>query len=100
MSLAIRLNPAAQLDYINAVVWYESEMPGNTFRTQLRKAFERMQAFPNAGSLIREEYRSCRVLRYPYQVIYSVDTDCIRVWAIFHSSRNPNALNERLKPQA
>lgn len=100
MSLPIRLNPAARLDYIQAVVWYESQAPGleNAFRNHLRKAFERIRMFPHAGSIVREGYRSCRVLRYPYQVIYSVELDCIRVWSIFHTSQNPSILNERLKP--
>lgn len=99
MSLPIRLNPAAQLDYIQAVLWYEAQAPGieNLFRAHLRKSFERIVMFPHAGSVVREEYRSCRVLKYPYQVIYSVETDCIRVWAIFHTSRDPQILEDRLR---
>src|SRR3954467_5485599 len=98
MTLPIHLNPAAELDYINAIRWYEDQRAGTgkSFCDRVRRSFDSIQTFPNGGSPILGKFRACRVRRYPYRIIYSVESDSIQVWAVFHTSRDPKALDQRL----
>ncbi|MEQ1696927.1 MAG: type II toxin-antitoxin system RelE/ParE family toxin [Hyphomicrobiaceae bacterium] len=53
---------------------------------------ERPNSWPRAGS----KFRRCLLSRFPYQIIYRVEGDSVRIYAFAHVKRRPGYWNKRL----
>jgi plasmid stabilization system protein ParE len=51
---------------------------------------------PRANSAVRDEYRRCLVRRFPYAVFYEYSEPAVTVYAVLHTSRNPDKWRECL----
>jgi toxin ParE1/3/4 len=91
----------AWLEYSEAVAWYESEEPGlgDAFQTDVRKLTMLMQDFPHAGFLLTADMRRLVLRRFPFQIVYRVEGGVIRVYSVFHCSRDPARLQFRLSDE-
>jgi hypothetical protein len=47
------------------------------------------QAFPDAWQMLAEGVRRCRLSRFPYGLIYTIDNSDILVLAVAHLHRQP-----------
>jgi len=82
-------------DYINAIDWYEEQVPGlgEVFRRALLRAEERIATFPESAPEVTDGYRVCLVPRFPYQVVFRVADDVVRVYAVMHCARDTTDLH-------
>ncbi len=82
----------AQLELEDATLFYELEFTGlgKRFRQEVRQAAKRISDYPNAWSIERGEIRRCLLHRFPYKLLYSVETDHIFIVAIAHQHRKPD----------
>lgn len=92
---------AAIRDYVDAIDWYEGRQPGlgQKFRRAVRKAESRLAAFPHSAPLVEGDFRGCLVQTFPYQMVYRVEGDVIRVYALFHCALDPDQLRAQLEGQ-
>jgi len=76
----------------DAIAFYEIEKPGlgGRFKTELKKAVRRIVDFPNAWSVERGDVRKCLLHRFPYKVLYSIESDRVFVIAVAHQHRRPD----------
>jgi len=83
--------PAAQAELDDAYLWYEAQSNGlgDRFLAEVVHAFGLIQQFPNAWHPLSANTRRCRLKRFPYGVVYSVDGDGVVVLAIAHLHREP-----------
>ena len=95
----LRLKSPAVLDYLLAIGWYEERQPGlgREFELELQDLLERISRNPNFFSKATDTVRKARMPRFNYGVFFTVEGDDIGVLAIYHPSRNPDALRRRLK---
>jgi plasmid stabilization system protein ParE len=95
----LRVLSCAEREFVAAVDHYNAERPGlgYEFAEEVRRAFERIQAFPDAWPLFSARARRCVVSRFPYGILYQVRADRILVLAIMHLKRNPEAWAERAR---
>jgi len=79
--------------------WYEIQLIGlgESFLDELEVGYGKILANPFYYSFIENGYRRLRINRFPYIVIYEILDKTIVVYAIFHTSRNPEKrLNNEL----
>jgi plasmid stabilization system protein ParE len=86
-------------DLEQAFDYYESLRArlGTEFLDEFRRALERVISFPNAWQLLDPVYRRCRLHRFPYGIVYRVDSAAgeIVVVAVMHLSRAPGSWRNR-----
>lgn len=75
-----------------AASYYNSQQPGlgQKFLAEVRRARDRIVLLPKAAPEIRGGVRRRSIHRFPYHVIYRLDSDQILVIAIAHKRRRPD----------
>ena len=93
------LKSPADLDYLQALEFYEKRLPGlgKEFDAELLALFERIKQNPELFQKETDEVRKARMPRFQYRIYFTVEADEIGVVAIWHPSRNPDALRQRFK---
>jgi plasmid stabilization system protein ParE len=80
-----------------ATAFYDEKQPGlaQRFIDHLEDALRRIQRHPQAYRQVEGDIRRCRVLHFPYGVIYRVRSDFIEIVAIMHIRRSPGYWKQR-----
>jgi plasmid stabilization system protein ParE len=97
--VTVRFLETAEIELDQAVHWYEAQAPGlgNAFLIEVLSAVDRVERFPEAWHPLSERIRRCRLSRFPYGLIYTIDNNDILVLAIAHLHRRPDYWRDRLK---
>jgi len=92
MSLPAIFLPVAEAEYRDAVDYYNGEVVGlgEDFCEEVIAALRRITDFPEAWQKLSVRTRRCRLNRFPYGLVYRIQTDCILVLAVMHLRREPN----------
>jgi toxin ParE1/3/4 len=90
-------SPEARQEFADAVNYYQHQMVGlgRRFRDEVKTALRRIQAWPLAAPVERGDIRRMLLTRFPYKILYSVESDCIYVLAVAHQHRTPEYWSER-----
>ena len=86
------INPFAEEDLKNAKKWYDLQLEslGDDFLQEIRKTIFLIQKNPSQFQKVRKQIRRAVVKQFPYSIYFIVNNQVINVFAVFHSSRNPN----------
>lgn len=73
----LRVRPEAELDVLEAALWYEREREGlgAVFLQALRRVFVRIEASPQQFPLVTSDVRRAVLARFPFGVFFFVDGD-------------------------
>lgn len=95
--MRIRVLSRAEREFVEAVDRYNAERPGlgYEFAEEIRTAFDRIRAFPEAWPVFSARSRRAIVSRFPYGILYQVRPDRILVLAIMHLKRDPRVWRQR-----
>lgn len=93
------LSPCALCDADDAKRWYDhcDKGLGSEFLRSLDECIGRIGLDPKRNRIFKPPYRKTLMRRFPYQVVYEDRDDCIWVLAVFHSSRDPKQLANRMR---
>jgi plasmid stabilization system protein ParE len=82
----------AKLELDDAVAYYELEHSGLgiKFKEEVQKNIERIKKFPQAASIERGEIRKSLLHKFPYKILYSIESDHIFIIALAHQHRKPD----------
>ena len=74
-----------------AALWYEDRQPGlgGDFLDEYRVALHRILAAPGRPRKILGHNRKLNLNRFPYAIIYSVESDALYIKAVMHLHRRP-----------
>ena len=99
MTPQIEILKIARLEYDEARAFYEIEQPGIgvKFEEEIKYSLLRIQQYPQAWSLEREEIRRYILHRFPYKILYSIQGDKIVVLAFAPLHRKPDYWIDRVK---
>lgn len=88
---------AARKDLHEAVSFYESRRPGlgAELAAEVRAALTKIVDNPLAWPRVSGSIRRCRLQRFPYALIYQPLEDRIRILAVAHVRRHPDAWKKR-----
>lgn len=93
-----RLHPEAFQEVDEVASFYKERQPGleKRFLEALEDAIVRIRRNPLMYRRVEGEVRKCRVLHFPYGVIYRVDEkNCLEVLAVMHLRRQPGYWKSR-----
>ena len=87
----------AKLELEDAMRFYEFQFEGlgQRFKHEVKKAIDRICQYPQAWSVERGEVRKCLLHKFPYKLLYSVESDHIFIIAVAHQHRKPDYWTER-----
>jgi plasmid stabilization system protein ParE len=97
----VRYEPAAQQELAEAVVYYDDRSSELARRpvADLDAAISRILAHPRAWPPLGKNLRRCLLTDFPYQLVYGVEQDAIRIFAFAHLSRRPDYWRKRVRGQ-
>ncbi len=84
-----------ELDDATQYYGIESQELGKRFREEVRKAARRISEYPEAWSIERGDVRKCILHKFPYKLLYSVESNHIFIIAVAHQHRKPDYWIER-----
>ena len=89
--MRVRLLPEAEIELIEAAQWYREQAFGLDFEFMrcIDEATAKIGRSPLLFPVVYRGRRRILVKRFPYAIIFDVDSEEILVYAIFHCSRNP-----------
>ena len=85
-------------DVADAYGWYERQRVGlgEEFLGCVDACIQRICRFPEGSPIVFDSYRRGLVRRFPYAVFYEFEESVITLYAVFHTSRDPEKWRERL----
>jgi plasmid stabilization system protein ParE len=91
--------PAAEEEFREAVRYYEDEAPGVglTFITEIRRAVEWIIENPYAAVAADSGIRRKILGHFPYNILYTVESESIVIVAVAHFKRRPRYWSARFK---
>lgn len=94
----MELHSAARAEFDEAADRYESERPGlgAAFIAEVRRTADRAAAAPLTGSPYGRQVRRMLVRRFPYALVYAVESERVFVVAVAHHRRRPRYWGRRL----
>jgi plasmid stabilization system protein ParE len=98
MANSLLILSAAERDISEAFAWYEDRQSGLGFEF-LRAVDARIrfiQRAPEMCGFIERQYRSVIVRRFPYMILYAYAEDTVTIYAVFHTSQDPQKWRARL----
>jgi toxin ParE1/3/4 len=98
VSLPIIFSPEARAEFDEAHDWYEEQRAGlgDTFSDRVHEVLGLITQFPGMHATVLGDVRKAVVPRFPYCVFYREEATCVRVLAVFHSSRDPTVWQQRV----
>ena len=93
----VEFHPAAREELIQSAQYYHAQSPGlgRRFALAVRDTVHRIQEFPLLYPALEDDIRRCRVLRFPYGVVYRAKPERIEVLAVMHLHRQPGYWKSR-----
>ena len=98
MAVELLIAPEAELDLAEAYVWYESRRAGlgEEFMSSVDACLESIRRRPEMYPVVDEGYRRSLIRRFPYAVFYEQSEATVTIYAVFHTSRDPDKWRQRL----
>jgi plasmid stabilization system protein ParE len=98
MAAKLVVAPEAELDLTEAYTWYEKRRAGlgEEFLSSVDACLERIRRQPEMYTLLHETYRRALIRRFPFAIFYEYARAEVTVYAVFHTSRDPEKWSQRL----
>ncbi len=95
--MRIEFLPSAESELQDAVDYYNEQCEGLGFEfaVETRRTIERIVNHPKAWPALSEHSRRCRLIRFPYGIVYEARSKMILVLAVMHLHRRPGSWQGR-----
>ena len=97
----IRIDEDALQDIQNATIWYNKQLEGlgSKFQKQIKSQINALKKDATIYAIRYDNVRCMNIKKFPFMVHYSISTNLllVEVFAITHTSRNPEIWDERKK---
>ncbi|WP_269233815.1 type II toxin-antitoxin system RelE/ParE family toxin [Flavobacterium flavigenum] len=99
MSYFLKIDNDAFNDILNTSEWYEAQLKGLglRYKNQVKKQINSLKKNPHLFSIKYDEIRCRKIEKFPFLIHYKIDENLklISVFAVFHTSRNPEIWKKR-----
>jgi plasmid stabilization system protein ParE len=98
MPVELVIVPEAESDIAEAYTWYEGRRIGlgEEFLNSVDACLESIRRRPEMYPVVHEGYRRSLIRRFPCAVFYELSETAVTIYAVFHTSRDPNKWRRRL----
>lgn len=95
---AVQFDPRAEEEFLHGAQYYEEQDPGlgTRFIEAVKVAVRVASANSSIHRKIFRDCRKCRVVRFPYSLIFRELNDTIQIIAVMHMKRRPGYWRERV----
>ncbi|QCQ23138.1 type II toxin-antitoxin system RelE/ParE family toxin [Desulfoglaeba alkanexedens] len=95
----LTLHPDADAELIEAARYYELRQPGlgSDLLEDVERALDQILTYPEASQKIGRRVRRKPLWRFPYNLVYAIYPERIRLVAFAHQKRRPYYWQRRLK---
>ena len=95
--MRLEFHPEAELELIEAAVYYDKQVPGlgERFESEIRYATDLLLDQPEIGAPADPDLRKFILTRFPFTLYYSLAADVLRIEAVAHQSRRPGYWKSR-----
>ena len=85
-------HPEAETELLEAIAYYESCAPGlgEDFSLEVYSTVQNILSYPHAWPIVEDDVHRCLTSRFPYGVLYSIESDGIYILAVMHLHRHPD----------
>lgn len=92
-----RFADEALAEYIAAGQFYNRKVPGlgDAFADKIEDAIRKIRATPFVWRVVEDDVRRFLVEGFPYGIYYTIEDDCVLIWAVKHLRRDPDYWQER-----
>jgi len=92
------LHPQAEAELVYAIYYYENceYGLGLEFAEEVYSTISRIIQYPNACTKLSTNTRRGLVNRFPYGVIFQIQSETVRVIAVANLHKRPNYWNKRI----
>lgn len=92
-----KLTEEAELDLIEAIRWYDKRDPelGNDFLRCVFRCISSIERNPGIYPFVHRQMRRALVSRFPFQILYEVESEDMIIYAVYHSARDPEVWKRR-----
>ena len=101
MSYRLIIDPAAKLDIIESIRWYNEQKPGlgRRYYSSIKQAMKLIKNGPEKFQVRYETLRMAPLERFPFMVLYQVDlaNKLVAIVAVLHTGRNPKVWEHRIE---
>jgi hypothetical protein len=93
--------PEADQEMIEAARYYQSLSSGlgDDYLDEVERAVHSIATSPQTWPIFEGDFRRRLVKRFPFGVIYKIESDKILIIAIAHLRRKPGYWKKRIKPK-
>lgn len=94
-----RLDASAKAELRDAVLWYIEEygtLAAKALQAEVRRVVTRLGENPRLWAEFEPGLRRALLSKFPYSLIYTIDVDCIRIFAVAHQRRKPGYWRDRI----
>ena len=99
MSYRLIIDPAARLDIIESIRWYNEQKSGlgRQYYSSVKQAMKLIKKGPEMFQIRYKTLHMVPVEKFPFMILYQVDQakKLVVVAAVLHTSRNPKIWKER-----
>jgi mRNA-degrading endonuclease RelE of RelBE toxin-antitoxin system len=91
-------HPDAKQELDDAVAYYDkiSRGMGDALITEVENSIKRIEQFPEAWPQLSQNTRRCRIVSFPYGIVYSIKDNSILIIAFMHLQRRPDYWVDRV----
>jgi plasmid stabilization system protein ParE len=95
----LRFVSAARRDLLDSALYLDEREPGlgTRFLDEVDRALALIREHPRAWNPIGRDLRRCRLLVFPYGLIYRIRDETIEIIAVAHDRRRPGYWRGRLR---
>lgn len=96
--MKVEFHPTAIEEFVETAAFYESTVTGlgAGFISDVERVVDLLETHPRLGQRIEEGFRRIVLARFPYSLVYAVETDGIWIVAVAHHRRRPGYWQERI----
>jgi plasmid stabilization system protein ParE len=95
--MRVWFHPEARIELLESIAYYGAQKRGlgERFQESVSEAIQRIRNHPRMYRQVVDEWRQCRVPRFPYGIIYRIYGRRIEINAVMHLSRKPGYWRNR-----
>jgi toxin ParE1/3/4 len=100
MKLPIRFLPEAQVEFDDAVDFYEGRRRGlgKQFVAKVREVLKALAKNPKRHGVVYQSVRKSVLRKFPYIILYQEEPSEVLIISVFHCSRDPAIWMKRVRP--
>ena len=92
-----RFNAEALAEFISAGRYYNQQVSGlgDDFIDEVESGIRTILSNLTVWKILEDDVRRFLVLRFPYGIYYTVESDVVFIWAVKHLHRDPDYWQDR-----